>query len=256
MSEPVARVRDLNLVFRASVHRAWSWRDVFVRSLRDPLALGPSVDRLHVLKDISFDVRPGDRVSLLGVNGVGKTSLCRCLAGYYQPTSGTIERRGTMRALFDVAVGIQPELTGRENAWLLAELLFPGDPDVDRLIGQALEFSELGHFLDIPFRLYSKGMPLSAFRAADLLILDEVFDGADMFFREKISARMLELMRESGAVIFVSHAPEQVRQICNRLILLEHGRVIHDGGVEEGLRLFENLRPRTPRPRPFGEAHV
>jgi ABC-type polysaccharide/polyol phosphate transport system ATPase subunit len=247
----IIRVRDLNLVFRTSVYRSWTWREAFVRAVKDPLDVFPGQDeRLHILKNISFDVSHGDRIGLLGVNGVGKTSLCRCIAGFYQPTSGQVERNGSLRALFDVAVGVQHELTGRENAWLLAELMFPGEPEMAEIVNQALEFSELGKFLDTPFRLYSKGMQarlglsLSAFRPADLLILDEVFDGADMFFREKISAKMLDLMRDSGAVIFVSHAADQIRLVCNRLILLNQGRIIFDGAVDEGLSALEGLRPR------------
>lgn len=252
MFEPVVRVRALNLVFHTNVYRPWTWREAFVRSVKNPSTMLPSAaDRLHVLKDIDLEVRPGDRVGLLGVNGVGKTSLCRCLAGYYRPTSGLVERRGTLRALFDVAIGIQPELTGRENAYLLAELMYPGDPGIGEIVDQALHFSELEKFLDVPFRLYSKGMQarlglsLSAVRSADLLILDEVFDGADMFFREKISARMLDLMKESGAVIFVSHSVEQIRRVCNRLMLLKDGRLIFDGPVDSGIDLFQELRPRA-----------
>jgi ABC-type polysaccharide/polyol phosphate transport system ATPase subunit len=252
---PVARVENLNLVFNADVHRPWTWREAFVRALKSPLSLMPDpANRLHVVKDVSFDVFRGDRIALLGVNGAGKTSLCRCLAGLYHPASGRVSVDGNMRALFDVAVGIRPELTGRENAYLLAELLFPGDERIDELVREALEFSELGRYLDVPLKFYSKGMQarlglsLSAFRPTDLLILDEVFDGADIFFREKITVKMLELVHKSGAVIFVSHAPDQIRTVCNRLILLDKGTIAFDGAVEEGLNFFERLRPKT-RPR-------
>ncbi|MGZ3722400.1 MAG: ABC transporter ATP-binding protein [Bdellovibrionales bacterium] len=253
MSEPVVSLRHVNLYFTASLYRSASWRDVFVRAIkRGDHGLA---ERLHVCRNISFDIQRGDRVALIGTNGAGKTSLCRCIAGLYQPTSGEILRHGEIRALFEPATVVQPELTGRENAWLLSQLLFPGE-DVEREVEDALEFSELGRFLDAPLRTYSKGMlarlglSLAALKPADLLILDEVFDGADVFFREKISRRMIHIVEKSGAVIFISHSPDQIRRVCNRLLYLHNGEIIFDGDVEKGLALFAtNSRPaETPEP--------
>jgi len=232
------------LHFKTNVYRSASWREAFVRFLKRE-RVGQQ-EMLHVCKNISFDVYPGERVALVGVNGVGKTSLCRCIAGFYRPSSGQIERNGKIRALFDATTFVQAELTGRENAWLLASLIYPNE-NVKALVEEALEFSELGKFLDVPLRTYSKGMlarlglSLSALKGSDLLILDEVFDGADQFFRDKISARMQQVMRQSGAVIFISHSEEQIRRVCNRLLLLRDGAIVFDGGVEQGLRLCRGL---------------
>ena len=250
VSDPILHIRKLNLRFQANVHRPRTWRDVFIQLLKAPLSVFVSgTAPLYACRDISLIVHRADRVGLLGVNGAGKTTLCRCIAGYYRPTSGHIEKNGEIRALFDAAVGIQPELTGRENAALLAELLYAGDKDIKSLIEEALHFSELGPSLDMPFKFYSRGMQtrlglsLSAIRPSDLLILDEVFDGADMFFRDKISTRMLDVVHQSGAVIFVSHSIEQIRKVCNRVVVLQNGFIIFDGSVEEGLACYENLRP-------------
>ncbi|MBI3543173.1 MAG: ATP-binding cassette domain-containing protein [Deltaproteobacteria bacterium] len=123
--EPIITLKNVNLVFNTDVYRAMSWRDVFTRAFRDPLAaLRAEHDRLPVAKNISFTINRGDRIGLIGVNGSGKTSLCRCIAGMYHPTTGAITRRGAIRAVFDTGIGIQPELTGRENARLLASLRF------------------------------------------------------------------------------------------------------------------------------------
>lgn len=251
MSKPIVEVHDISLSFLTSFHRAWSWKDIFVKLAKNPFSLMPSsMEKLRIVENLSVSICPGDRVALVGVNGAGKTSLCRCIAGFYRPNSGKVNVNGQVRALFDVSVGIQPELTGRENAMLLAELLFPGEPDKDRLVEEALDFSELGEFLDMPFRIYSKGMQarlglsMAALKASDLLILDEVFDGADAFFKEKISRRMRELVRDSGAVIFVSHEPLQIKEVCNRLLLLNDGKIIFDGDVDEGLKVYESLRPQ------------
>lgn len=246
-SDVVVSVEKLHLVFNASVHRSWSWREAFVRAAKDPIgAVFPEKDRLHVLRGIDLQVRSGDRVALIGVNGTGKTSLCRCIAGIYQPTSGTIRVKGLVRAIFDTAVGIHPELTGRENARLLARFIYPFDVDRhEEMVEEALEFSELGKFVDVPYKLYSNGMQarlclsMVSCKPGDLLILDEVFDGADVFFREKISKRITSMIDRSGAVIFVSHSPDQIEKVCNRLVLIGNGGIVFDGEVREGLRIYQ-----------------
>src|SRR5476649_2225392 len=122
----ILKVRKLNLVFQVDTHRPWTLKEYFTRLATDPFeTLNPEKDRLHVANDISFEAVEGERIGILGVNGAGKTSLCRCIAGMYRPTSGSIEVNGPIRAIFNAQVGIQPELTGRENSELLVHFLFP-----------------------------------------------------------------------------------------------------------------------------------
>jgi ABC-type polysaccharide/polyol phosphate transport system ATPase subunit len=250
-SKVLLDISNLNLTFDLNLFRPWTFRDVFTRALHDPVGTfmsGP--DRFHVLKNISFQVRSGERVALIGVNGTGKTTLCRCIAGIYQPTTGRIRTAGQVRAIFDTAVGIHPELTGRENAYLLAKFMYPLEyRDHKEMVEEALEFSELKDFVDVPYRLYSNGMQarlclsLISCRAGDLLILDEVFDGADLFFREKIAERIFKMMQDSGAVVFVSHSPDQVEQVCNRVIFLDRGEIKFDGDVSRALQLYRAREP-------------
>ena len=245
MFEPRLRLHNVNLDFVLPSYRSTSWRDLFVRRVSGEKSEKPEV--LHACRNINFSVGQGERVAIIGANGAGKTSLCRLIAGFYQPTSGQMERFGGVRALFEVATIVQPELTGRENAELLSKLLYPGE-DVASELREALEFSELGRFLDVPLRTYSKGMharlglSLATMKGADILILDEVFDGADQFFREKISARTVAMMEKSGAVIFISHSPSQIRQVCNRVVILEHGSIVFDGEVDAGLAYFSHRK--------------
>jgi ABC-type polysaccharide/polyol phosphate transport system ATPase subunit len=247
LGDTIVSVEKLSLVFRAALHRSWSWRDSFTRIARDPAAaVFGRHEQIYVARDLSFKVRRRERVGILGVNGAGKTSLCRCIAGIFSPSHGRVRINGRARAIFDTHVGVHPELTGRENSELLAELLFPELSPRERveLVRESLEFSELGKFVDMPFKLYSNGMQarlclsLVSARPSDLLILDEVFDGADVFFRAKASERVLRLMRESGSVIFVSHSEDQIRLACTRVLVLQHGRIAFDGDVEEGLRFY------------------
>ncbi|MEQ1875985.1 MAG: ATP-binding cassette domain-containing protein [Bdellovibrionia bacterium] len=250
MSEPILEVDKLNLVLKVDLFRSWTLRDHFVKFSKDPLGtLFQEKDRLNLIQDLSFKVHEGERVGLLGVNGVGKTSLCRCIAGMYGPSTGKIKVQKPVRAVFNTQVGIMPELTGRENAMLLATFLFPEEKDVTALVEEALEFSELGKFVDVPFRLYSNGMQtrlslsLISARPSRLLILDEVFDGADQFFRKKVAARVMSMIDRSGAVLFVSHDVEQVRKVCNRVLILHQSRLIYDGPTEKAFERFQDLRP-------------
>lgn len=248
--EPLVRLELVNLVFQAPTYPLRSWRDAFTRLVRNPLeAVLSAPDRLHVARNINLEVHRGERVGIVGVNGAGKTTLCRCIAGMYRPSSGRITTRGRVRAVFDAGLGIHPELTGRENAHLLARFLFPEERDPKELVEEALDFSELGTFCDMPYGVYSNGMKarlclsLISSRPSDILLLDEVFDGADQFFREKVAGRVVAMIRRSGAAILVSHSPEPLRRICTRLLVLHQGKIEFDGGVEKGLRFYKGLRP-------------
>ncbi len=240
--QPIVSLENLKLSFSADYHRANTWRDLFTRSHSKLIS---NRARVRVADDLSLKIYPGDRVGILGVNGAGKTSLLRCIAGIYRPNSGHVRLRGRVRAIFDTAIGIRPDLTGRENAELLAELLYPEHRNRAELVAEALEFSELGDFLDVPYRTYSNGMQarlcLSIVTCApsDLLILDEVFEGADRFFRERAAQRVLSMINRSGAVLFVSHSADQVRRACNRTVVLSGGKIVFDGGVEEGIAFYE-----------------
>lgn len=247
-SDAILELKNVNLVFRLDVHRPWTWKEAFVGACAAPFsALFRETGKLHIAKDISLKAHRGERIGILGVNGAGKTSLCRCIAGIYKATSGTILVRGQVRSVFNTSVGIHPELTGRENAKLLMDFMYPEASDKRELLEAALDFTELDEFLDVPFKLYSNGMQarlylsLVSAKPSDLMILDEVFEGADAVFTEKISRRMTEVMNRSGAVLFVSHSPGQVERVCNRVIVLHNGVVPFDGPTADGLEFYRSL---------------
>jgi ABC-type polysaccharide/polyol phosphate transport system ATPase subunit len=229
------------------LHQASSLRDSFVHTIKDPIGtLFTSRDIKEVLKKINIKIFKGERVAFMGLNGTGKTSLCRMIAGIYHPTTGKVYVKGQTRAFFDTNMGIFPELTGRENAWILAQLIFPEIEDHTELIQSALDFSELGPALDLPFRTYSNGMQtrlclsVISSRPSEILILDEVFEGADAPFRKKISARILGAIQDSDAVIFVSHHEEQIETICNRAIVIGKGSVLFDGKPDQAAAFYRN----------------
>lgn len=237
-------------------------RGLFVNWINDPVsALFNPTNSLHVLKDVDLTVRRGERVGILGLNGSGKTSLCRCIAGMLHPVSGTVKIDGAVRAVFDANVGVLPELTGRENARLIASLLFPeAKPDeIDAVAAEAMEFSELGAFLDVPFETYSQGMRARLFlalmtaRPANLLILDEIYDNTDQFFQKKMTRRLNNFIADADAVLFVSHSPDILKSTCNRAIVLHESRIAYDGSVAEALAAYDFLNGGFPE---FKEAPV
>ena len=249
MTETILEVSNLNIQYELEFHRNDSLRDFFVGVVNGPLqTLFGNRDILHIVKDFNLTLRRGERLGILGVNGTGKTSLCRAIAGMLYPSSGEVTLQGEVRAIFNTNVGVQPELTGRENATLLAYFLYPGvrRGELRAIVEESLEFSELGKFVDTPFKNYSKGMQarlclsLVTSRTTDLLILDEVFDGADHFFQQKVAARTLKIIRESGAAILVSHTPEQLEQACNRAIVLGKGGILFDGDVQEAIAFYHS----------------
>jgi ABC-type polysaccharide/polyol phosphate transport system ATPase subunit len=254
-SEKILSVDKLNVVFRLRYYEQRTVRGVFVDLATRPVdALLKTQDSLHILKNISFSLSKGDRVAVLGVNGSGKTSLCRCIAGMLSPASGEIKIRGRCRAVFDTGVGVIPELTGRENARLLATLMFPEEDSarVARLAQEAMEFSELGGFLDVPYETYSQGMKARLFlsvvtaKPADLLIFDEVYDNTDRFFQAKMTERLARFIHGADAFLFVSHSAEQIKKSCNRAIVLHESKIAFDGDVDRALEVYDFLNGVFP----------
>ncbi len=245
-SKPVLKIKDLTISYNFSRYRVVGVRDLFVNFITSPFNfLFTRQQKIDVLKDFSLEVQEGEIVGILGINGAGKTTLCRTIAGMYG-TRKEIEVEGLLRAIFDTASVVQPELSGRENAWIITNILYSHLPKKERLeiVEDSLNFTELDQFVDSPFKIYSKGMKVRLFlsivsaRPCGLLILDEVFNGADRYFNEKISSRIRAVIKESGAVLFISHSEEIIRDVCNRIIVIGKQKLLFDGGVEEGIAFY------------------
>ncbi len=244
-SNIVLEAKDLHLEYPIRLYAHTGLRDSFISALKNPWDfVMKSPEMLPVLRGLNLTLHKGDRLGLLGVNGAGKTTLCRILSGMVYPQMGTVTHAGNVEAIFDVGTGIMPELTGRENAYLLARLFYNTRQVPKDQVEEALSFSELGPFLDMPYKTYSRGMQarlvlsLVSTKPSQILILDEVFDGADVFFKEKIAARMMKKIETSDAVIFVSHGPEQMLQLCNRVVVLSLGTIVFDGPPQEAINYY------------------
>ncbi len=250
-SNPLLEVSHLHLSFDLDLQKGHTVRDAFVQLLRAPMKTFLERKNVHpVLEDVSFSMEKGDIMAVIGENGSGKTSLCRCIAGMILAQQGTIHRPQNIQAVFSTASAIHFSLTGRENAFLLGELLFPTlkKEELNEVIEEALEFSELGKFQEAPFYTYSKGMQARLFlsvvtaRPTELLILDEVYDGADEFFQDKMKERMHKVIHESGAVLFISHNAELVSQLCNKALVIHDKKLAFQGSnVAKALALYKSL---------------
>ena len=246
-SDILLQVKNVSVYFELEHFYHQGLRDVFISALTHPVDyFFKTKEMLHVLNEINFEITRGMRLGILGLNGSGKTTLCRCLAGMITPQKGQIITQSEVKAIFDTGTGIHPELTGRENAYLIGRLLFPQVRDLKEVIEEAINFSELGHFIDIPFRQYSKGMQarlmlsIISSRPSDILILDEVLDGADYAFQQKLSQRMKHFIQSSGASIFVSHSVEQIREVCDQVMVMEKGQITYWGERENGIAFYLN----------------
>ena len=204
------------------------------------------------LNDVSLTIEAGTTVGLIGPNGSGKSTLLKTIGGIIQPTTGSVRRRGRMAALLELGAGFHPDLTGRENVYLNAAILGLSRAEIDFYFDDIVEFSGIPEFIDTQVKFYSSGMYVRlAFAVAvhvnpDILIIDEVLAVGDEPFQRKCLDRVRRFQQEGKTIILVSHALDQVGELCNRVIVLDKGTVHYDGEPAEGLKV---LRERFEQER-------
>lgn len=196
---------------------------------------------VRALDQISLKIEEGDRVGLVGHNGAGKSTLLRVLSNIYEPTSGTIYYDGKISSLLNVMLGINPESTGYENIFIRGLLLGLKRREIEQKIEEIADFTELGDFLYVPIRTYSQGMQMRlAFAVAtsiqpEILLMDEVIGVGDKSFIERAQERLSALIKKSSIVILASHAPEIIKKICNKILIMKSGKIAWFGSIEEAL---------------------
>jgi lipopolysaccharide transport system ATP-binding protein len=218
------------------------------RSLDRLLGRGrPEEVREHwAIRGVSFEVMPGEAVAVLGPNGAGKSTLLKVLARITRPSEGRFEVRGKLSALLEVGAGFHPELTGRDNIHLAGVLLGLSRAEVASRFDEIVAFSGVGEeFLDTAVKHYSSGIYLrlgfavAAHLAPDVLLVDEALSVGDVAFQERCSVYMRSLVERGVSVLLVTHRLELARALCTRAIVLEGGRVVHDGGLAAGIARYE-----------------
>lgn len=204
----------------------------------------------RVLDGLNFEIKKGERVGILGKNGAGKSTLLKIISGIYFPSSGEVEVDGKIASLIELGAGFKKELTGRENVYLKGSLLGLTKKDIDNVIGDIIEFADIGEYIDMPLGTYSSGMSarlgfaLAVNADADILIIDEVFAVGDKNFQKKSRAKTEELLKSGKTVLFVSHSESLIQEFCDRVLYLKNGKVEYDGEVDRGLALYhaDNLK--------------
>ncbi|MHB8682322.1 MAG: ABC transporter ATP-binding protein [Acidimicrobiales bacterium] len=265
MTENLAvEVVDVAKRFRLYREKVTNLRDRVLRAGRNPY------EDFWALKDVSFGVAEGETVGILGRNGSGKSTLLKCVSGILQPSDGKVIVRGHLAALLELGAGFQPELSGRDNIYLNASLLGLSTRDVERRFDEIVAFAELEQFIDNQVKFYSSGMFVRlGFAVAvnvdpDVLVVDEVLAVGDENFQRKCLARIRQFQDEGRTILFVTHAADLVRQICDRAVVLESGEVLTVGTAAEAIRRYhEHLvsvgiqveETETPGARPLLARH-
>lgn len=243
MTKARIHLEDVHLHYAATAYKERSLKTMLTGMFKARRSRKELVD-IHALKGISVTIDEGERVGLIGHNGAGKSTFLKMVAGLYPASSGGGEIRGTVRSLFDISLGFEPEATGRENI-LYRGLLLGLTPKFMRSIEEEIvEFADIGEFIDYPIKTYSAGMQvrlafaISTAVGGDILLLDEVIGAGDAKFMEKAKRRISRLVEQSEIMILASHDTSTLKSTCQRVLVFEAGRIIFDGPVVEALECY------------------
>lgn len=235
MSKTVIEVNDVTMRFHMNADRIMSLKEFLTRAVRGKIEYFD----FTALEHLSFDVKKGETLGLIGHNGAGKSTTLKLISGILKPTEGSIAVNGNVVPMLELGSGFDMDLTGRENIFLNGAIMGYSEEFLNSKYDEIVAFSELGQFIESPIRNYSSGMLARlAFSVAsmvepEILIVDEILSVGDAAFQEKSHQRMMELMGGGTTVLFVSHNLDQIREMCNRVIWLEHGHTKMIGETEE-----------------------
>lgn len=243
MSEYFIRMKDVNLYYPSTVYNAKTIKqEVF--SLLKLEKKKDNLQDVHALRNFNLVVHEGERLGVIGFNGAGKSTLLRAMAGLYPIKTGSIETCGEIRSMFELTLGFDMESTGRENI-LYRGLMLGGTPkEIRKREQEIIDFAELGQFIDYPIRSYSSGMlvrlafAISTAVQGEILLVDEVLSAGDINFQKKAKARMTNIMDNAKILVLVLHDMSTIQEVCNRVILMDHGTILADGKPEEVVKEY------------------
>ena len=231
------------------------WKTTILRQEDPYLKIGETNDRskkgssdyVWALKDITFDVKQGDVVGIIGKNGAGKSTLLKLLSRVTSPTTGAIRAKGRIASLLEVGTGFHPELTGRENIYMNGSIMGMTRHEIDRKLDEIVDFAGVERYIDTPVKRYSSGMTVrlgfavAAFLEPEILVVDEVLAVGDAEFQKKAIGKMQDVSKGEGrTVLFVSHNMAAVRSLCSKGVLLENGQIVYQGNTDDTINLYLN----------------
>lgn len=240
MSRPIIQAENVSMQFYMASEKVDNLKEYFVKKIKGHI----SYDSLWALRHVSFEMQQGESVALVGLNGSGKSTFLKILAGVLRQTEGTVVVNGSVAPLIELGAGFDIDLTARENVWLNGAILGYSRAVMKEHYEEIVAFSGLGEFMDTPIKNFSSGMlarlafSVMTFGTPDILIVDEVLSVGDFTFQEKCKKRIREMQEKGTAILLVSHNMEQVREICSRAVWLEKGQVKMDGPCEEVTREY------------------
>ena len=244
MAEKMIEVENVTMKFRMSDEPINSLKEIFTTAVRGNLKF----NEFLALDDVSFALEKGKTLGLIGKNGAGKSTTLKLISGILKPTSGTIRTHGNIVPMLELGAGFDLELTGKENIYLNGAILGYSKQYLESKYAEIVEFAEIEDFIDMPIRNYSSGMMARlAFSIAsvvqpEILIVDEILAVGDVAFQEKSFNRMKELMSGGATVLFVSHDLDKIEEMCDKVIWLDHGKILMQGETAEVCEAYRESR--------------
>ena len=241
MNNVVIKADNIGMKFNLSEQKVDNLKEYVIKLIKRELRY----QEFWALKEVSFQLNKGERLGIIGLNGAGKSTLLKVIAGVLKATEGSISIKGKIVPLLELGAGFDNQYTGAENIFLYGAVLGYTKEFIKEKYNDIVEFSELGKFINVPIKNYSSGMKarlgfsIATVVEPDILILDEVLAVGDAKFRKKSEKRIKAMFENGVTVLFVSHSLEQVKRLCNRAILLEHGQIIANGTVDEVSVIYE-----------------
>lgn len=236
----IISVDHVSMRFRLASEKVDSLKEYFIKTLKSQI----STNEFWALNDVSFQIQKGDALGLIGLNGSGKSTMLKIIAGVLKPTKGSVAVRGEVAPLIELGAGFDYDLTASENIFLNGALMGRSHEEMESYYDGIVEFSELKDFIDVPVKNFSSGMiarlafAIATIGTPDILICDEVLSVGDFRFQEKCHKRIGEMLEKGTTLLFVSHSIEQVEGLCNKAVWLEHGNVKMFGECKEVAEIY------------------
>lgn len=231
------KLENVSMKFNLGIEKNFSIKEAFIAFFDRKRR--PKKTEFWALKDVSFNIKRGEVIGLIGSNGAGKSTLLKVVSGVMKPTKGKITVNGVISPMIELGAGFDPELTARENIYLNGSILGYSKQFIDDKFNEIVEFSELRDFLDAPVKNFSSGMvaklafSIATIVSPEILIVDEILSVGDIKFQEKSKNKMLELIKGGTTVLYVSHSLESIKELCNRVVWLEHGQIVKIGETKK-----------------------